>query len=823
MRVPLSWLRDFVEITLSVDELVHRLAMAGLEVGDVEYIGASWQPDKLFVGEVIEVAPHPNADRLVLATVAYGQNQPQTVVTGAPNLRPGDRGQKVAFAIEGAELIDAYSDTPGTRVLKRAKIRGVESAGMVCSEKELGLSDDHEGVLILDSGAEVGMPLQDHLGDVVLDIELTPNLARANNIVGMAREVAALTGQSIRLWPPQDAMLTGPYQAKTSYTAVASANPQLCARYSASLIENVTIQPSPEWIQRRLRLAGMRPISNIVDITNYVMLETGQPLHAFDYEKLQLSRSGIVVRQAEPGERLQTLDGIDRELTPDMLLITDDSGPIALAGVMGGAATEVSDTTRHILLESANFDFLSIRRTSQQLTLFSEAGQRFGRGLDPELTPLGLLRASRLMESLGGGALHPDIADAYPNPPSPKRLSLPLGDVKRLLGIDIGQDETVRMLTALEFGCTVQTGEDVTTIDVEVPSYRLDVSIPADLIEEIARVHGYDEIPSTLMRDVLPPQRSQPQRQGMEQTRDILAGCGLTEIISYSLTNLDLINRLNPDNPKADPDDYVRVANPLSTEREFLRQSLLPSMVETLQSNSRYRQRMLLFEIGRIYLPQPGEDLPDEPRRLAIGMTGVINPVSWQTPPDDAAHLGFTHLKGVLETLVWRLSVPELRYTATSHPALHPARTAALSLNGESIGIMGELHPQLRDAFELPDQPVALLELNLDALLAQRQPRHFTSIARFPAVLEDIALVMDNDVPARAVQDTIEAAGGELLRHVELFDLYRGEPIPKGKKSLAYALTFQADDRSLTEDEVRTIYQRIQQQAATELGAQPRQ
>lgn len=823
MRVPLSWLRDFVDITLSVDELVHRLTMAGLEVGDVEYIGADWQPDKLFVGEVIDVTPHPNADRLVLATVTYGQAQPQTVVTGAPNLRPGERGQKVAFATEGAELIDAYSDTPGTKVLKRAKIRGVESAGMVCSEKELGLSDDHEGVLILDPEAEVGVPLQDHLGDIVLDIELTPNLARANNIVGMAREVAALTDQSIRHWPPQDAMLTGAYEAKTSYTAVASADPQLCARYSATLIENVTIQPSPAWMQRRLRLAGMRPISNIVDITNYVMLETGQPLHAFDYEKLQLSRNGIVVRQAQPGERLQTLDGIDRKLTPDMLLITDDSGPIALAGVMGGADTEVSDATRHILLEAANFDFLSIRRTSQHLKLFSEAGQRFGRGIDPELTPLGLLRASRLMESLGGGSLHPDIADTYPNPPSPKRLSLPLGDVKRLLGIDIGQDETVRMLTALEFGCTVRAEREMTTIDVEVPSYRLDVSIPADLIEEIARVHGYDEIPSTLMRDVLPPQRSQPQRQGMEQTRDILAGCGLAEIISYSLTNLDLVNRLNPGAKEAAPDDYVRVANPLSTEREFLRQSLLPSMVETMQSNSRYRQRMLLFEIGRVYLPQPGEELPNEPRRLVIGMTGAVNPASWQTPPDGAAHLGFTHLKGVLETLVWRLSIPELRYEAASHPALHPARTAALRLDGETIGIMGELHPQLRDAFELPDQPVALLELDLDALLARRQPRHFTPISRFPAVLEDIALVMDADVPARAVQDTIEAVGGELLRHVELFDLYQGEPIPEGKKSLAYALTFQADDRSLTEDEIRTIYQRIQQRAATELGAQPRQ
>ena len=823
MRVPLSWLQDFVEVTLSVDDLAHRLTMAGLEVGDIEYIGADWQPDKLFVGEVIEVAPHPNADRLALATVAYGAEAPQTVVTGAPNLRPGDCGQKVAFAIEGAELIDAYSDAPATRVLKRAKIRGVESAGMVCSEKELGLSDDHEGVLILEAEAEIGQPLRDYLGDVVLDIELTPNLARANNIIGMAREVAALTGQTIRQWPPQDDLLAGRYAAKTAYAAVASADPQLCARYSAALIEDVTVQPSPAWMQRRLRLAGMRPINNIVDITNYCMLETGQPLHAFDYDKLQLSRNGVVVRQAKPGERLLTLDGVDRELTPDMLLITDDSGPIALAGVMGGAATEVTDSTRRILLESANFDFLSIRRTSQQLRLFSEAGQRFGRGLDPELTPLGLLRASRLMERLGGGALHGDIADAYPNRPEAKRIALPLGDVNRLLGIDIGLDETVRMLSALEFDCAVRREGEVTTIDVEVPSYRLDVSIPADLIEEIARVHGYDAIPSTLMRDVLPPQRSQPQRQGMEQTRDILAGCGLTEIISYSLTNLDLVNRLNPGQSEANPDDYVRVANPLSSEREFLRRALLPSMVETLQSNSRFRQRMLLFEIGRVYLPQPGEELPDEPRRLAIGMTGPIHSASWQTPPEDAATFGFTHLKGVLDLLIERLHAPGLHYEPTSHPALHPARAAALRMQGETIGVMGELHPQLRDAFGLPEQPVALLELDLDALLAGRRPRRYTPIARFPAVLEDMALVMDADTPARAVQDVIEAAGGELLRRVELFDVYRGEPIPEGKKSLAYALTFQADDRNLTEDEVRAIYQRIQQRAAAELDAHPRQ
>jgi phenylalanyl-tRNA synthetase beta chain len=821
MRVPLSWLRDYVEITLPVDELANRLTTAGLEVGEVESIGQNWQRDKLFVGEIIDVAPHPNADRLVLATVAYGQAEPQTVVTGAPNLRPGAHGAKVAFAVEGAQLIDADADEPRMHTLKRATIRGVESAGMVCSEKELGLSDAHEGVLILDPDAPVGASLQDYLGDVVLDIELTPNLARANSMIGTAREVAALTGQTLRRWPRADALASGPHAATTSYITVASADPQLCARYSAALIENITIQPSLPWMQRRLRLAGMRPINNIVDITNYCMLETGQPLHAFDYDKLQLS-GGIVVRCAKPGERMQTLDGVDRDLTPDTLLITDDSGPIALAGVMGGSATEVSDRTTRILLESANFDFVSIRRTSQRLRLSSEASQRFGRGLDSELTLPALLYASRLMEELGGGTLKAEVADTYPLPPSSKTLILQSADVKRLLGIEISVEEIERILTALECTCTRRGDGEHTAIEVQVPSYRLDVSIPADLIEEIARVHGYDAIPSTLMRDVLPPQHSQLLRQGLEQSRDILVGCGLTEIISYSLTNLEWVNRLNPEAPPANPADYVRLANPLSQEREFLRQTLLPSMLETLQTNSRYRQRMLLFEIGRIYLPQPEEELPAEPRRLSIGLTGPVAPVSWQTPAEDA-QLGFTHLKGVVETLAQRLNVPNIKTEPATHPALHPARTAALTVAGEVLGIMGELHPQLREALELPKQPIALLELDIDLLLTHRQPRHFRPIARFPAVLEDMALVVDADVPAQTVQDAIQTAGGELLRRVELFDLYQGDSIPPDKKSLAYALTFQAEDRSLTENEVRAIYQRIQQHAASAVGAQPRQ
>lgn len=822
MRVPLSWLKDYVDITLSIDDLVHRMTMAGLEVASVEQVGRDWQRDKLVVGEVVEVKPHPDADRLVLAVVAYGQDAPQTVVTGAPNLRPGDCGQKVAFAIEGAKLWDAYSEEPRMRTLKRARIRGVESSGMVCSEKELGLSDEHTGVLILDPQAPVGEPLQDVLGDTVLDIDLTPNLARAACIVGMAREVAALTGQPLRQpWPPADALLTGSFAAQTTYVTVTSANAELCPRYSAALIENVTIAPSPAWMQRRLQLAGMRPINNIVDITNYCMFETGQPLHAFDYETLVLD-GGIVVRTAQTGERLRTLDDVERVLAPEMLLITDASGPIALAGVMGGATTEVSENTRHILLESANFNFINIRRTSQQLRLASEAAQRFGRGIDSELTLPALVRAGRLMEELSGGVLHPEIADTYPQPSPAKTIMLRPAEVRRSLGMDLSSDDIARMLSALEFTCTTHAQDGDAYLEVGVPGYRLDVAIAADLIEEVARMHGYDNIPLTLINDVLPPQRSQPVLEGLEQSRDILVGCGLTEIMSYAMTSLDSIDRAGLDSPAAKPEDYVRVANPISQEREFLRQTLLPSMFETLRSNSRYRQRMLLFEIGRVYLPQLDEDLPSEQRWLSMALTGTVQPASWHQG-DEAPKLGFTHLKGVLETLAQRLNVPHLQVRDATHPSFAPGRTASIELDGEVLGIAGEVHPQVCERFDLPEQPVAMLELNLDLLLAHRQPRRYQTISRFPAVLEDMALVVDADTPAQAVEAAIREAGGDLLRHVELFDLYQGEPIAAGQKSLAYALTFQADDRSLTEDEIRTIYQRIQGHAATALGAQPRQ
>ena len=867
MRVPLSWLKDYVEITLPIEELAHRLTMAGIEVAAIERIGLpaptkapsphhtwraeeggkrphlAWDRDKIVIGEIVEIKPHPNADRLVLAVVDYGAEEYETVVTGAPNLFPylgvERPGLKVAFALEGARLYDGHAAGWEVMVLKRAKIRGVPSRGMVCSEKELGISENHETIIILDDDAPVGMPLADYMGDAVLELDLTPNLGRCLSILGVAREVAALTGQRLSVSASQrlryDAATLRRHDA-CPFVEIEIADPDLCSRYSAALVRGVKVGPSPSWMQRRLTLAGLRPINNIVDVTNYVMLELGQPLHAFDYDKLAKGKGQgakgvptIIVRRAQPGETITTLDGIERELTEGMLLITDPSGPIAIAGVMGGLETEVSEETTNVLIEGANFNNINIRRTSQALKLRSEASLRFERGLDPELTVPALVRASELMRQLAGGTIAEGIADAYPIKPEKKVIELTADEVERILGIEIPTEEIVRILRALEFEVNeerVTSNEDVpvTRLLVTVPSYRLDVSIPADLIEEIARVYSYDRIPATLLRDTLPKQRMNWALRGEERVRDILVGCGLTEVINYSLTSLESIGKLTPDGGQVDESQYLKLANPLTSEREYMRRSLMPGLLETLRSNLRHTDRVAIFEIGRVYLSQGEEELPEEPRRLGIAMSGPRLPRSWLS--GDRDEMNFFDLKGIVETLLRRLGITDYAFTPTTHPTFHPGRVAELRLPAvghQPLAILGEVHPLVRENFDLPPQRVCLMELDLEMLLeAVPSERYYQPISKFPAVIQDIALIVDEDVPAKQVHDLILQAGGKLLTDAVLFDLYRGEPIPPGKKSLAYSLTFQAHDRTLTEEEVKRIRERIRRQLKREIGAELR-
>ena len=826
MRVPISWLKDYIDITLPIEELTERMTLAGLEVGAIEHVGAKWDREKIFVGEIVEVRPHPDADRLTIAVVEYGTGEPMAVVTGAPNIRVGDKGQKVPFATRGSQLIDGHSEELRYFTLKPTKIRGVRSEGMVCSEKELGISDDHEGIMILEDDAPTGVPLQEYMGDTVLELDLTPNLARCFSIVGVAREVAALTSQKCRLgdWPQLSERIG---KASMPWVKLEIADPDLCPRYTAALVRGVRIGPSPPWLQRRLNLAGMRPINNVVDVTNYVMLEWGQPLHAFDYDLLR-DRDGvtppsgvpvIIVRRARRAELMTTLDGEGRALSEDMLLITDGGGPVAIAGVMGGLESEVAEKTTNVLIESANFNNISIRRTSQALKIPSEAAARFGRGVPPQLTMIAVERSARLMQELAGGTIEEGIADAYPVRPEVKVVDLTAKEVERILGIALDAEEIVSILESLEFECRVK-GK---VIHATVPHYRLDVSIPADLIEEVARVYGYDRLPTTLMEDELPPQQRDYSLEGEERVRDILVGCGLTEAITYSLSSLGSFAKLDPGGGELNPREYVKLSNPLTTEREYMRRTLMSSLLEAVSDNLRYTEQVALFEIGRVYLPQPGEELPDEPRRLAIAMTGPRGRRSWLT--EEPGYVDFYDLKGVVETLLDRLGLSGRNFSLLEHPTFRAGGAATLELVDVEIGVFGELHPEVRASFDLPPQPVALLELDLEELLGQVEPlRYHQPISRFPAVSQDMSLVVDEHVPAQQVDDLIRGAGGgELLVEVTLFDVYRGEPVPAGKKSLAYALTYRHAKRTLTDKEVAKVHARIAKRLSREIGAKLRE
>ncbi len=822
MRVPLSWLQDYVNITLPVPKLAERMTLAGLEVEKIEYVGRPgavlpWAPDKILVGEVRTVRPHPNADRLVLVEVEYGGPATEIVVTGAPSLLDM-RGQdglhlKVAFALEGARLYDGHAEGQKLIKLKKTKIRGVPSRAMVCSEKELGLSDEQVDIIYLPADAPVGTPLADYMGDAVLELDIKGPFGHLESVFGIAREVAALLGVELK----RDAIqvLEAKLTPAPDFLTLEITAPDLCPRYSVAFIQGVQVGPSPFWMQQRLLRAGMRPINNIVDVTNYVMLELGQPLHAFDYHVLRArpgeERPAIVVRRARPGEQMTTLDGTPRTFDAEVLLITDGGGPVAVAGVMGGLDSEVTEETTDILLEAANFDFLNIRRTSRLLGLTSEASQRFGRRVDPELTVKAAARAAHLMAELGGGSVVPVIGDLYPGQRPQPTIEFDPAYANRILGIEIPTAEMVRILTALEFRV-----EQTSNLQITPPSHRLDVTQPIDLVEEVGRVWGYDRFPTTLIRDELPPQRANPRLEGAERVRDVLVGCGLDEVITYSMVDVEEEGHLWPQGKPAA--NYLRLRNPLSAERAYLRQSLLPSLFRTVRENLRFLDRVSIFEIGAVYLPAAGEKLPDEPRRLGVVMTGPREERSWLAG-QDRAPVGFYDLKGVAETLLERLGL-EGTFEPGDNPTFHPGRCAQVRVGERVVGVMGELHPGVRESFDLPGQPVCALEFDLDELLAEwGAPRAAVSLSEHPPVYEDLALVVDEDVPAVQVRDLIAQTGRALVRSVVLFDVYRGEQLGAGKKSLAYRLTYQADNRTLTDKEVAKLRNKIVRRLEREVGA----
>jgi phenylalanyl-tRNA synthetase beta chain len=830
MKVPLGWLRDYVDLPGSIAGLVEKLTLAGLEVGGVSLIGLPtpaglhvkqedqgpvWAPDKIIIGRILQVDRHPNADRLTLATVDYGAGQPKTVVTGAPNLKVGDRGQKVIVALSGSVLFDGHANEKVLRELKPSKIRGVSSDAMVCSAYELGISDEHEGIILLEDEAPVGTPLAEFMGDMVLDIDVLPNMARCMSMIGVAREVAVLTDQALRL-PAANLVAAGePVEGKVQ---VQIEDPKLSARYAAALILGTRIGSAPGWMQRRLTYAGMRPINNIVDITNYTMLEWGQPLHAFDFDKLTQRAGGkptIIVRPARAGEKMQTLDGQLRELTPENLVIADSAGPIAIAGVMGGAETEVSPSTTNILLESANFDFVSVRRTMKAFNLPSEASVRFSRGIHPETVRPAAERAAELMRQHGGGTVCRGLIDCYPKSALPQVVELDTREVTRILGLELPSDEMVRTLRALEFQVEEKRPG---RFRVTSPPNRLDIQSSADLIEELVRIHGYDRLPATMLQDQLPEQVGNRSLDLEERFRDLLVNMGLQEVITYSLTEpgreAPLVGNQTP---------YVRLANPISSERVVMRQSLLASVLEIASNNRKHTEDIRLFEIGAVYLGRPGQKLPDEPRRLAIVMTGKRAPEFWEDGGKPGGKLDFFDLKGVIESLTYDLHLAEVSYRTSTIDHLHPGRAAELLLAGESVGHFGQLHPKVTNHYGLADSSVLVGELDLEAILAKIPERFlFVPVPRFPSALRDIAVIVAETVSAEQVMAEIRAAGGDLLGNIRVFDLYKGESIPAGTKSLAFALTYQASDRTLTDKEVDKVHKKIEERLTRVLKAQVR-
>ncbi len=865
MRIPISWLKDFVDIpaTLTVEELAERLTLAGLEVEKIDYIGIAqqtpddvvvppsdhlvWDAEKLVLGRIHEVTQHPDADRLVLAMIDHGQGEPEQIVTGAPNLfaylGAGELEPPIPVPIarEGAVVYDGHADEPGKRMtLKERKIRGIPNKHMVCSEMELGISEAHEGVLLLppeDYGdIPPGTPLVEVLGDAVLDIDLTPNLARCFSILGVAREVAAVL--DVPLNEPDYRLPDADAETIREFVSLDIHAPELNPRFTLALLQDVTIQPSPWWMQYRLKLIGQRPINNIVDVTNYVMFEIGQPAHAFDYDILKARAEGgpvhLITRLPEEGEELTTLDGKTHHLAPHNLLVADDAGGLSLAGVMGGEESEVQDATddhpgsQTVLLEAAAWNLINIRQTLSSTKLHSEAAARFSRGVHPAQALRGLYRAAALMAEVSGATLVPGVLDEYPAPPEPVVVDLPLGEITRILGFEISGTEAADILRRLQF-TVAEAGQ---SLRVTAPDHRLDIGTgatgQADLLEEIARIYGYNRIPNTLMADDLPPQRDNTALEREEITRDILARIGLREVINYRLTTPEHEARLVPPESASDwgIGDYVTLANPITSDKTVMRQTLLAGLLDIAAHNARYQSRQAIFEIGSVYLPREGEPLPDEPRRLAILMTGARGLADWQA--EDTARLDYFDLKGVIERLLDGLSVPAeaVRIEATQHSTFWPGRAAQLVVDGHALGVFGQVHPLVPEQFGLPrdlETPVLAAELDLEGLLAVMRTMYpIQPIYNQPAVYQDMAVVVPRDLPAADLESAIWAAGGDLLVGVKLFDVYTGEQIPADKKSMAYALTYQHPEETLTDKRVAKVHNKIVKALEKQVGAQLR-
>lgn len=810
MNVSLKWLSDYVDLDgYEAGDLAERITRGGIEVD--AFTARNQGVQKVVVGHVLERRQHPDADRLSVCTVDAGTGERLTIVCGAPNVAAG---QKVPVALIGAVL-------PGNFKIKNAKLRGVESQGMICSARELGLNDKllpkeiQEGILVLPDTAETGEPIERvlDLDDAVLELDLTPNRSDALSMIGVAHEVGALLGRKVRL-PAADTAKheDGGIAGAAERFPITIAAPEDCSRYTGRVIEGVRIQPSPLWLQNRLIAAGIRPINNVVDVTNYVMMEYGQPLHAFDADRLTGGR--IEVRRARPGESLVTLDGVERKLEPHMLLITDGERPVALAGVMGGADSEVTEETTVIFLESAHFSGKSVRRTSRQLGLRSEASLRFEKETDPAAVVPALDRAAALIAELAGGRLAPGIAEAAAEIRQPAVVSVTLKKTNDLLGTDLSAGEVSAIFDRLGFSHERRDDEFVVT----VPTRRGDITLDVDLIEEVARIHGYDRIPTTLMQGEVTAGGLNKSQSVRREIRRLLSLGGMHEVIAYSLTGSDRAGAFNRLNPDAVP---IRVAMPLSEERSVLRISLLPNLLDAAVHNVHHNEHDLaLFELGNVFLHNADKlaGLPAEKLRLGLLLSGQRSPLSWTGQGET---VDFYDLKGRIETLLCHFGLPEAEWTAAEVAGLHPGRTAEIRLGDRLLGYAGQLHPVLQTEMDLADTYVAELDVDLLAE-ASSGATSFRPLPRYPAVTRDIAVVVSRTLEAAGLIDAVKQAAGETLETVQVFDIFEGARLGPDRKSVALSLRFRHPERTLTDGEIAEVHERIVAALVEQFGAELR-
>ncbi|MYH82036.1 phenylalanine--tRNA ligase subunit beta [Candidatus Poribacteria bacterium] len=798
MNVTLNWLKNYIDFELSPSELADRLTMLGIEVESVKELGAELKG--IVVGSVTAIQPHPNADKLVLCQVDVGETEELQIVCGAPNVR---EGMRAPVATIGATL-------PIGLTIKRAKLRGETSQGMLCSEKELGLSEDAAGLMELSPDTPLGTSLSEALGldDIVFELEITPNRPDCLSLIGVAREIRAETGNALKL-PPVDLKEDETDIQKT--TSVTIEAPDLCPRYAARVIRGVKVGQSPAWLQQRLESVGVGVINNIVDITNFVLMEYGQPLHAFDYHKLAENR--IVVRRAVENENITTLDEVERDLAPDMLVIADAEKPVALAGIMGGYDSEITETTADVLLESAYFNPSSIRATAKTLGISTEASYRFERGADPGAVLAALDRATQLIAELAGGSICKGVVDVYPGEQPLHQIQFRPERVNFILGTAIEATEMAEILSDLGFEVKADGTENY---QVTVPTFRSDLTREIDLIEEIARVYGYDNIPTTLPKGDIPVPAPNPSTEVRKRIKHFLLAAGMMEAINYSFCDPNCFDKIRfaAEHPLR---DVLKLQNPLSPEMSVLRTTLLPNLLENAQHNRNHQiDTIALFEIGSVFIRNGAEK---EPERVTGILAGQVGDGVYSNPyrePD------FYDIKGLVEGILEVCGIVDYTLEKTDAPTFHPGRNAAVLSSNKQIGIFGEAHPEVLENYDLPYKAY-LFDFDMEALVdAAIFTKRFEPIPVYPKVERDLAIVVDKEVLSDMPTGLIYATGGELVESVRLFDVYEGEQVPEGKKSLAYAITYHSATETLTDKAVNALHNKVVKHLNQELGAELR-